>query len=232
MKRLNSFQVAFFCNNISFGNKLDYASKIIKATDEVFDGEPAILPIPVNAPPEIPRIVVRSKDKKFICNTSVNRVDLIFNPKNDTERDLSSIQNNYFDVLIQIINYLNEEYRVKIFRMGIVANIIIELEESSNSFIVKKYLKDNSLISNTYITQLHFLNKIKLLNRYEANRWLRLITLRKLDDTENDKALNITIDTNTLQDENHDFDRELVTMIFKDALKDMQDLISKHFEGA
>ncbi len=231
MIKLRSFQVALFSNMISFDSKIDYASKIIAASGGIFDGEPAILPIPNNAPPEIPRIVVKSKDEKYVCNTSINRIDLFFNPRKDTEEDLSNIKKDYLSLLLKIINFLNETYKFKVFRIGIVANMILELKESANTFITSKYLKEASLISNTFEAQLNFLNKIELLKRYKANRWLRIMTVRNKEEIENDKFLAVTIDINTLQDVSHDFDRELVSLIFNDTIRDMQELLDSHYKG-
>ncbi|MDD5427868.1 MAG: hypothetical protein PHI58_01350 [Candidatus Omnitrophica bacterium] len=231
MLKLRSFQVGLFSNMISFDSKIDYASKITAASDGIFNGEPAILPIPNNAPPEIPRIVVKSKDGKYVCNTSINRVDLFFNPKNDAEANITNLKNDYLSLLVKVINFLNETYKFKIFRMGIVGNVIIELKESANTFIVSRYLKESNLISNTYEAQLHFLNKIELLKRYKANRWLRIHTVRKREELENDKFLGVTVDINTLQDVSYDFDRELVSLIFNDAIKNMQELLDAHYKG-
>lgn len=230
MIKLRSFQAALFSSMISFDNKIEYASKLISASIGIFDGEPAILPIPINAPPEIPRVVAKSKDEKFVCNTSANRVDLFFNPKKETETELNSVKNDFFILLKQIINFLNETYGFKIYRLGLVANLMLPLQESSNIFVAKKYIKDASLISDTFETQLHFLNKINLLNRYKANRWLRIVTARDIQNIENDKFLSVNIDINTLPDVNYDFDRELVTLIFNDAIKNMQDLIVAHYK--
>lgn len=231
MIKLRSLQVALFSNMMTFDSKIDYASKIIAASNGVFDGEPAILPIPNNAPPEIPRIVVKSKDEKYICNTSVNRVDLFFNPKKELETDLDRIKNEYLSALTKIINFLNETYKFKIFRIGNVANFIIELKESANAFIVSKYLNESSGISDTFEAQLHFLNKIELLKRYKANRWLRISTLRNPNDIENDNFLAVTVDINTLSDASHDFDRELVSLVFNDVLKNIQELLNTHYRG-
>lgn len=231
MIKLRSFQVALFSNMMSFDSKIDYASKLIAASNGVFDGEPAILPIPNDAPPEIPRVVVRSKDEKYVCNTSVNRVDLFFNPKKEIEMDLGHIRNDYLSVLTKVINFLNETYRFKIFRIGIVANFIVELKESANVFLVSKYLKETSGISDTFDVQLHFLNKIELLKRYKANRWLRILTARKPNEIENDNFLAVTVDINTLPDVSHDFDRELVSLVFSDVLKNMQELLDIHYKG-
>jgi len=231
MAKLRSFQVALFSNMITLDNKIEYVSKLTTATNAVFDGEPTILPIPKDAPPEIPRVVVKSKDEKLICNTSINRVDLFFNPKKEIEMNLENVKSEYLTLLKQILNFLNETYRFKIYRIGMVANLILDLTESSNQFISKKYLKDNSQISDTFEVQLNVLNKINLLSRYKANRWLRIITSREKQNIENDKFLSVNIDINTLPDVSYDFDSELVTLIFNDAVKNMQSLIAAHYVG-
>jgi len=229
MIRLRSFQVALFSNLIIPDNKLEFVSKLISTSNNIFNGDPVILPIPNDAPPEIPRIIVKSKDERLVCNVSMNRLDLFFNPKSETDALLDNIHDNFFGQIIKIINFLNEIYHIKIFRVGIVANLILNLKESSNIFIARKYLKDSNLISDTFELQLHALNKITLLNKYKANRWLRIMTSRDIQNQNNDKFLLVSIDINTLPDVSYDFDRELLTLVFKNAVEDMQKLIKIHY---
>lgn len=44
----------------------------------IFDGDPIMLPLPADAPVEIPRITLESKDKKHKLETAINPVITIF----------------------------------------------------------------------------------------------------------------------------------------------------------
>ena len=64
-------------------NKLDLAQKITQGTGNIFDGPPTILPIPNDAPQEIPRIILKDNTNTLNCNVCINRIDLLFKENKD-----------------------------------------------------------------------------------------------------------------------------------------------------
>jgi len=82
---VSNLQTAIFITNLDFSNKIGFISQLNQETDNLFDGDPIILPIPNDAPPEVPRIILKSQDDSYTLNLCQNRVDLFYN-----ERDLKN----------------------------------------------------------------------------------------------------------------------------------------------
>jgi len=225
MTKLQSFQAAFFSNGFPLENKLDFATKLVAAIKH-FDGEPALLPIPSDAPTEIPRIILKSKDTKFICNVSLQRVDLFFNPKTEQEQDFSNLMKSIEGVLKKTVSFF-ETSKIKINRAGVSVNLIKDLEEGSNNYLCKKYLK-TGLIADSSELELHILNKFDL-KKFKINRWIRIKTLREKSVPENDKLLSINIDINSLQEIAYDFIAEDFDIFLDAALINMNDLLKAHY---
>lgn len=59
-----------------------FIPKIESVFDELFDQIPTILPIPPDAPAEIPVVILNSGDNKYACNISRSRIDFIVNTSN------------------------------------------------------------------------------------------------------------------------------------------------------
>jgi len=229
MIKLRSFHITLFVGVLNLENKLKLASDIISASEKILEGDPTILPIPPDAPPEIPRIITKSKDERYTCNVSLNRIDLFFKPKGRDEQSLDIVSGEYLKLLLNLTNLLKENFKIAIPRIGIVANLLLELSESSNTYVLRKYIKESSLISETHEAQIHALNKITLPNKIKANRWLKIITSRSAQDPSDDKYLSISIDINSVREVPYDFDRELIRLTFNVAVDHMKNLIKQHY---
>ena len=229
MIKLLSFQGALFSNMIVVENKMDYASKLLLSDNNLFDVEPTILPIPNDAPIDLPRVILKSKNGDFVCNTSLSRVDLFYNVKKDPECDLRNVKSKFFPLLINTINFLNDSYKIKINRIGLVSSFVLELSDSSNKYILQKYLNENGLISDTSEIQLNVLNRLELLSKYKINRWLRIRSLRDKPNVVNDKFCSVKIDINTPAEIAYDIDREVASLIFTEAIKNMEEVLKTHY---
>ena len=60
-----SIQTAFFTPGLIFSDKLSLSAQLIKESGNIFDGDPIMLPIPPEAPPEFPRMILKSKDENI-----------------------------------------------------------------------------------------------------------------------------------------------------------------------
>jgi len=229
MIKLRSFQIALFVGVLNLENKLKLASDIISASEKLLEGDPTILPIPPDAPPEIPRIITKSKDERYTCNVSLNRIDLFFKPKERNEQSLDIVSGEYLKLLLNLTSLLRENFKVTITRIGIVANLLLELSESSNTYVLRKYMKEKGLISETHEAQIHALNRLTLPNKIKVHRWLRIITSKSAQDSSNDRYLSVTIDINSVPEIPYDFDRELIQLTFNAAVGHMKNLIKQHY---
>ncbi len=76
---LTRLQAVLFIKSLDLSNPLSLAVFLKEDKGLPFDGPETVLPVPADAPLEIPRIILKSSDGVFNCNVSANRIDLFFN---------------------------------------------------------------------------------------------------------------------------------------------------------
>lgn len=224
--QLQKIQTALFTPGINLAKPLDVAQNFINFTESLFDGQPVILPIPPDAPPEIPRIILKNSNDSYSCNISQNRVDFIFTEKG-TPRSLSDEKDIFLRYLLLNVELLKNKQKVSINRVGTAITFLLPLLESSNKFINEKFLKER-LFTDVYEVQFGVLKRLKLSN-YEINCWFKLNTLRNTEDPSDDKAASVTFDINTRPDIYYDLNVEQVTMFYKSALSHIEENIKIYF---
>ena len=69
-------QVVLF-GQVVLGKKVQAAAELTNQLADLFDEEPILLPVPDDAPVEIPRIILRSKDGRHSSNISLNRANFV-----------------------------------------------------------------------------------------------------------------------------------------------------------
>lgn len=133
-----STQIALFFENSIIRPDTFYNS-INSDIGEIIDSMPQTLPLPVEAPPEIPRVIGNSSFGQYNLNVSLNRVDFIrnYSPNEDivnSTNEFKRICNNL------IVSCLQKQ---KITRIGIVGNFFIRCN-NPQGVISKLYLNDNN----------------------------------------------------------------------------------------
>jgi hypothetical protein len=173
---------------------------------------------------------INLNDKLKIASDIVSINKGIFNLKDEKEQFLDIICDEYLDILLSIASFLKENYIISINRIGFVSNLSLVLNESSNDYIIHKYMKGGGLISGTSDLQIHALNKINLADEIKANRWLRIITTKSVSQPDNDKCLVILIDINSDPDIPRNFDIELIRKFFSSTIDHIKNLMEQHYE--
>ena len=69
---------AVFTPEFTISSSLKIANIVVDLLGEYVGEEPTILPVPKDAPSELPRIVFSSSDKKWFLNISPERINLFF----------------------------------------------------------------------------------------------------------------------------------------------------------
>lgn len=134
---ISDLQFAFFFANPPVNLKFDEFSVSLRKksvfTDNNFDLETFILPIPSDVPAEFPRCQITSKDKKFHLQVSGERCDVRFNC------ELENSKNLFNKIITQIIQIF-ETSNVDIIRFGYVTRYIVK-HENPDLVIREKFLK-------------------------------------------------------------------------------------------
>ena len=193
---VRSFQAAIF-GVIDIRDPLEVGHQVRSATGDLLDGEPLVLPLPSDAPSEIPRIVLKSKDERYSCNVSGVRLDLFYREKNPTRKWID-LRDEYLQYLLGISHTLVETLRATITRLGSIAEFVVPINTSPSLILRRAYLKEGILPGDREI-QLGVLHR-QSWETIEINRWVRLTG------KEGESALRVVVDINTIPEKKYDFD--------------------------
>ena len=194
-----NIQTAFFTPGLVLTDKLIQSSEIIKETGSLFNGDPIILPIPNDAPAEFPRMILKSKDERYILEIKSSRIDFIVkDEKNDKPQKnypalfIKDYQDKLQSVSLAIINI----FKAKIVRLGYVLSLQFKVDNAVE-IVKKSYIKKNKFIEDTFDFNIGFLNKITI-NNLDTNIWFRTNALRSPEKDKDNKVLSVMFDTNTV----------------------------------
>jgi len=222
---VQNIQSVLFIENFAFRNKLGIASKINNCVSGLFDGDPTMLDIPPNAPPEIPRILLKDSVPNYSLNFSPIRLDFFYNEPQKPERILDALKDDYFRYLFSIAALVKDEYRLTVTRVAIILKTLSETEKSSNLLIHENFLAKRPFFKDTHSLEIHALEKTTM-NGYGINRWFRIKTERK-EPMGEDNFLLVEIDVNTLPEKPRDFSLEEIKHFFSKSI----DLIKTNFSN-
>ncbi|MBI2613978.1 MAG: hypothetical protein HYW62_04375 [Candidatus Levybacteria bacterium] len=204
-----AFQIAYFLGSLDLSDRLKVAEIVRKELGNVLDGQPTILPIPDDAPLEIPRVILTSKNGEFICNISANRFDFINKlPEGKEGMNISHVEKNLPGIINKLNKLLFAGLNATSYRLGLIINYTFTPKEGGLSFLKSNLLGDENDIASEL--QMHKLihGQIKSL---KVNNWVRLIAVET-------KPLLIVSDINTTQTEKYEINNELALAFFEQAL--------------
>lgn len=167
-----SIQVAFFLGNIDLSNRLSVASLIQKELSPKLNGTPTILPIPDDAPLEIPRIILISKDKNLTCNIAANRLDLSYK-ETDEKKPLEKIEKDFFKVVQRLAKITFTSFSMTSNRLGLVTKYKVSQSINGMELLKKNYLGNPKDASTELQIHRLFIEKI---GDFKTNNWIRLIS--------------------------------------------------------
>lgn len=106
---------------------------------EIIDAMPQTIPLPAEAPADIPRVIGTSSFGTYVLNVSLNRVDIVknYNPANDMESEVNEFLRTSKNLIISILQ------THKVNRLGLVGNHYIPTKDAQQ-FISKAYLNEKN----------------------------------------------------------------------------------------
>lgn len=215
---IKSIQVALFTPSIDLSEKINLSSYFLKGSNNLFDGEPIILPLPNDAPPEIPRIILKNKEQTYTLQITTNRIDFIYEDKSaDSKKNtLTELQTQYLSHLSNITKTLISEIGSKVSRLGFIPVLQYKIDNAT-SYIIKTYFKDSKLTQSTEEINFGILHKIKI-NEQPTNIWLRVNSFNKPGDKLNNKLVVLLFDINTPQELVLDLKQKDIIKYFSESL--------------
>jgi len=227
--RLDHIQLVLFSPGIVVVDKLKTANAVNDALSGILDGDPAIIPLGDDAPPDVPRILMKSKDESYKLQIASTRIDFIFHYRKDEEETSFPVP-DLFEKFLKIFQYFRENIHTHFPRSAMVTNWIIELEKYSGAeHLLWKYVSKETPIKKPHELELHYLVRDSIAG-IKINKWTRIKSARKKADPEQDRFVTIYIDINTLAEEAYEFNQELLQEFLKESSNVVNDTINEHLK--
>jgi hypothetical protein len=198
MDKLLGFQFAFFPRTIDL--TAEKKTRLLSELVKKFNGEQVVLPLPEDAPPEVPRLSVSSLEGDIELNVAKNRVDFFYFFQKD-DVDLNNLKN----LLEYIFNVFKTNQNEFLSKFGIVLRSqrgsITEKEDFEKLFnqdLLSLFLLDSS-DSNFEIKRLERNIKKQLLDQ-EINL-NRSFSIQSTVDPNNKAIIIASLDINTKREE-------------------------------
>jgi hypothetical protein len=223
---IQNIQAVLFLESFAFRNKLAIATKINDAVGQLFDGDPMMLDLSPEAPPEIPRIQLKDSRSIYSLNFSVNRIDFFYNESEKPTKAFDSIKEEYFNYFSKINGLVKDDYHLGTPRIALVIKALSEIDMGSNIFLQQEFLGRKEFFQDTHSLEIHALEKTAI-GQFEINRWFRIKTAR--DPLEKDSYLFAEIDINTQPEKSRDFGKRQIEEFFSSAIEFVRTSFSNCF---
>lgn len=221
---INKYQIAIFPNNFFSENLIGITEKINNKIS-IFNGTNSVLPVPPNAPRDIPRILLRSEDNSIRCDISFDKINLVWSNRSEAETFNISISER-LSIAETVIDACNPGETIK--RIGWITEFFYETENFvqnlSPGLIAKKVLEN---INNLYI---NFEYRLSLNSFSNCNQVVTLGNGFK-DSGNKGPVVLLTNDINTHQSENVNWRIEKIKEFASEAekLSNTEMLFKKYF---
>jgi len=151
----------------------------------VFDGEISVFPLPPEIPPEIPRVLLASKDKQWTLAASPARIGVSWNAQSIAQE----IPNNAIETCARILsNYFVSRSDVQANRLGFVISRAAPVAEPAQQLIHRfcnQHVADpgsaTAPLRHSIGFELHNLKKF-VVDGFTINSWVRCKTAQYKDD--------------------------------------------------
>lgn len=235
--QINKFLGSIFTPDFNITNTLKIASEAYEIIKDNFDCQPSILPVPQDAPADIPRIILSTSDNQFQINISLLRTNFLVQkpllPEFDSINlnEISSTASRFFS---EFKNKLN----LRVQRLGFVTERV-DFDQNSLSYILNRFCKDAQTkkggpFYNTKSFEIHSLKKYEWKD-FNINSWVRLkiLTIRRKNDEIRQPLFIVENDLNTFPiDENPiaDFPASQISNYFKSAKNHVDEILQLYFD--
>lgn len=220
---VKSLQIAVFTSTLDLSNKIGFANQLIQDTKGLFDGDPIVLPIPSDAPPEIPRIILKNKNESYSLNVGLDRTDFFYNEReykdNLPTKVLSDLEQDFLGKTDAIVRSIYNISSTRIIRLGFIVTFqskVSKVDGKANSFVSEQYLKPKDSLKDPYDINIGVLKKIKVGKLY-SNVWFRINPFRKKEDPLDNVVITVRLDINTQAEESLDLTNDEIRDYYKEA---------------
>ncbi len=223
-----SIQCSIFTPGFSF-RPAAFLAYLLEHWSEKFDGTPVSIPVPENAPPEIPSIILTSNDNSLKMNVSRQRTNVFWN------RTSSEVNPNVLSIIYEmndILQNIVKDQKVSVSRLAFILNRFAPVEDSAR-MLAAHFCKEEwltTILKQPENFELHVHDRYKLgTGQFNVNSWVRVKTGRLLVDAKS--AVLVQQDVNTIVEdpESQYFELEQIQTFFQEAVKLGDQVLALYF---
>jgi hypothetical protein len=140
-----------------------------------FDGPPTVLPVPQDAPPEIPRVVLQSADPQWVAEVALSRVNFRWVQMKD---DLQMKDTEFAQQFIEFVSHLVEIQKLRIGRLAYAATHYILTDDAALLF-ANQFCKEGvvqKVRGSLENFEIHVHQRKKIADAFDVNNWIRFKT--------------------------------------------------------
>lgn len=197
----------------------------------MFDGEPVVLPLPADAPPEIPRIILQNKDASKKIEFAPTRVNIF--RKKTIENDKIDVQ----EFILESAAILKDYLRITRARCGRLATVLhrFSLQEDPSKEIASHFCKEPFLrnpFNRPASFELHARKRYQFIKALEVNSWVRIKSGQVQYPSEDSKPIVLVEqDINTLSEiiETRNYTGEEIFSFFSNVFNEFNEILKKYF---
>ncbi len=224
---------SIFTPEFSFTDSLGLLNLFQNLSGERFNGNLISTGIPQDAPAEIPRMILNSKDKVWKLEVSLERTNIVFNRIADLSISPPNIQ-NFVNFVTDVFKSYKSKTNIRVQRLALVTEKYHEMPENSPpQFIATTYCKEQYLkkpFNNPKAFELHSLKKYEW-KGFQINSWVRLKSAILSDQAETSILL-VLNDLNTLGREfaeSVSFEEQDIGRFFTNAPDHLNEILNLYF---
>ncbi|MEE4355775.1 MAG: hypothetical protein V2I97_04850 [Desulfococcaceae bacterium] len=215
--KIAKFMATVFTPEFHIGNTLSLANIIQNISGDKFNGEFISVPIPQEAPPEIPRIIMNSQDGTWKLEVSLLRTNLLFLKPINLSVDIPEIE-EFGKFACNFFGSYKRSGNTKIQKIGLVSERFLEfVNDPPSQFIAEKFCNEHyskKIFDNTISFEIHSLKKYNF-EDFNINSWIRFRSAKLATQTKTPVLL-VENDINTYgeEDKEIDFDVDNIMRFF------------------
>jgi len=203
--------------------------KLIELTSDMLDGDPTVLPLPEDAPHEIPRITLESKEKTYRLEVAPARISFFQNKiKEEDKVEPQEFVQRAGEVLINLLNSIG----VNCGRIAAVINRF-SYQDNPGKEIALHFCKDNFIeapFDRPSEFELHSLRKYDFLQSVKVNSWVRIRSGGiKPEDGLFRPVVFAHQDINTLAEETKTYNSEEILSFYKGVCSEFDKILKLYF---
>lgn len=225
---ISSIQCSIFTPGFSF-RPAAFLMYLLEHWGNKFDGKPLSMPLPDDAPPEIPSIVLTSMDGSLKMDVSRSRTNVSWNK---TSSGVNPEVLSVIDEINGILRDIIKDQGVSAGRLAFILNRFAPVENAAK-MLAAHFCKEEWLataLKQPENFELHVHERLTLgTGQLNVNSWLRVRTGRLVAD--NKSAVLVQQDINTLAEEleSQHFEPEQIQAFFHEAVKLGDQVLALYF---